>query len=717
MTPATLRLAPPRGRLKQQVMLSRRPGGASAWPSSSASRAGRGSKAHQKASSRAQWMVVRSSPPRQVRRTLRAGTPFKAPCRRLMARSIRLWSPTTCSMANSTVTGALAVVDRLGMNGAPPRSVLMADPPLLTLAGIRFHLGGQTILDGVDLSIAPGERLSLVGRNGAGKSTLLRILAGEPIADGGERFAQPGATVATLPQEPDFTGFASVADYVAADGAPAHRVAAMLGEVRLDGGRRPGELSGGEARRAALARVLVAEPDVLLLDEPTNHLDLPTIEWLEETLGPWKGAYVLVSHDRRFLANLTRAVLWLDRGIVRRLDKGYDSFEGWSAEILEREATERHKLDRLIEHETEWAGKSIRARRTRNEGRLRALRDLRRQRREQIGPTGRATIETGEATQSGALAITARNISKRFGDKVIVRDFSTRIFRKDRVGLIGPNGAGKTTLLRMLIGELEPDTGSVKLGANLEPVVIDQRRAALDPDKTPWEILADRNDHVLVHGRPRHVMTYLREYLFRDEQARQPVRTLSGGERNRLLLARALAAPSNLMVLDEPTNDLDADTLDLLQEALGDYDGTVLLVSHDRDFLDRLVTSTIALEGDGTAIEYAGGYSDYLAQRGPRERPVVAKREKAAPPQRERSSPQRLGYKRERQLAELPKKIAALQAEMAAINEALADADFYSRDPKGFAAKSSRLAAAQAELDAAETEWLELEMLREELGG
>jgi ABC transport system ATP-binding/permease protein len=593
----------------------------------------------------------------------------------------------------------------------------MADPPVLTLAGIRYHLGDQTILDGVDLSVAPGERLSLVGRNGAGKSTLLRILAGEPINDGGTRFAQPGATVATLPQEPDFTGFATVADYVAADGTPGYRVTALLDEVKLDGSRLPSGLSGGEARRAALARVLVAEPDVMLLDEPTNHLDLPTIEWLEARLLDWKGAYLLVSHDRRFLANLARAVLWLDRGIVRRLDRAYDAFEEWSTAILEREATERHKLDRLIERETEWAGKSIRARRTRNEGRLRALGELRKQRRQQIGPTGRATIEVGEAQQSGALAITARHISKRFGDRVIVRDFSTRIFRKDRIGLIGPNGAGKTTLLRMLIGELEPDTGSVKLGANLLPVVIDQRRAALDPDKTPWEILADRNDHVLVRGQPRHVMTYLREYLFRDEQARQPVRTLSGGERNRLLLAKALAAPSNMLVLDEPTNDLDADTLDLLQEALSDYDGTVLLVSHDRDFLDRLVTSTVALEGDGSAIEYAGGYSDYLLQRGPREKPAPAeRRDKPAAP-RERVQPARLGYKRERALAELPKKIEALHAEMAALNQALADPDLYRRNAADFQAKTRRLSAAQAELNAAETEWLELEMLKEELGG
>ena len=601
----------------------------------------------------------------------------------------------------------------------------MADPPLLALSDIRFHLGDQTILAGVDLGIAPGERLSLVGRNGAGKSTLLRILAGAPIADSGERFAQPGATVATLPQEPDFTGHATVGAYVASAltdslGPDDYRVAAILDDMKLESGRDPTTLSGGEARRAALARVLIAEPDVMLLDEPTNHLDLPTIEWLEDKLSKWRGAYVLVSHDRRFLANLTRAVLWLDRGIVRRLDKGYGEFEAWSNDILEREATERHKLDRLIERETEWAGKSIRARRTRNEGRLRALAALRQQRSQQIGPVGRATIEAGSAEASGALVVTARNITKRWGDKVIVEDFSTRIFRKNRIGLIGPNGAGKTTLLKMLMGELEPDSGTVKLGANLMPVVIDQRRIGLDPDKTPWDTLADRNDHVLVRGHLTHVMTYLREYLFRDEQARQPVRTLSGGERNRLLLAKALAAPSNMIVLDEPTNDLDADTLDLLQEALDDYDGTVLLVSHDRDFLDRLVTSTIVLEGDGTAVEYAGGYSDYVAQRGPRPEPASASPSRAkdkapAAPKLAGPAKARLGYKRERALVELPKKIEALQAEIATLQQALADPDLYRRDPKRFQSSTTRIGAAQAEIEAAETEWLELEMLREEL--
>src|SRR5476651_1891524 len=681
--------------------------------------------AHQKPSSTAQWMVVRNWPPRHVSRTPRAGTPWSAPCRRLMARSIRAGSATTCSIPDHTVSLALADVDRFGQNRRQETESYMAAPPLLALSGIRFHLGDQTVLDGVDLSIAPGERLSLVGRNGAGKSTLLRILAGEPIFDGGTRFAQPGATVATLPQEPNFAAHATVGDYVSSAltdslGPDDYRIAAILEEMKLDGDRAPGELSGGEARRAALARVLVGEPDVMLLDEPTNHLDLPTIEWLEDRLSRWRGAYVMVSHDRRFLTTLSRAVLWLDRGIVRRLDKGYGEFEGWSNDIIEREATERHKLDRLIERETEWAGKSIRARRTRNEGRLRALKALREQRRGQIGPVGRATIEAGAAEQSGSLVVTARNVTKRWGDKTIVEDFSTRIFRKNRIGLIGPNGAGKTTLLKMLIGELEPDSGTVKLGANLLAVVIDQRRIGLDPDKTPWETLADRNDHVLVRGHLTHVMTYLREYLFKDEQARQPVRTLSGGERNRLLLAKALAAPSNMIVLDEPTNDLDADTLDLLQEALDDYDGTVLLVSHDRDFLDRLVTSTIALEGDGTAIEYAGGYSDYVSQRGPRIEPtgVTASRAKKKSASRDASGQgERLGYKRERALVELPKKIAALQTEMTALNVALADPELYRRDAKNFQAKTARLGAAQTELDAAETEWLDLEMLKAELQG
>jgi ATP-binding cassette subfamily F protein uup len=604
----------------------------------------------------------------------------------------------------------------------------MPAPPLLALRDVGYHLADQTVLDGASFGVGRGERLCLVGRNGAGKSTLLRIAAGLLAHDAGERFVQPGASIAYLPQEPDLGIAPTVAAYIAGGLGDAadddYRVAQWLTTIRLDGGRDTASLSGGEGRRAAIARAMIGAPDILLLDEPTNHLDLPAIEWLEATLRDWRGGFVLISHDRRFLVNLADAVLWLDRGRVRRLDAGYARFDAWAEDILAREEVERQKLDRLIESETAWSVTSIRARRTRNEGRLRRLRELRETRRALIAQTGRVAMEAGAASASGTLAIEAKAVAKRYGDRVILKPFSSRILRGDRVGIIGPNGAGKTTLLRLLIGELEPDSGTVRRSPTLQPEVIDQRRAALDPTQTVWQALAGRNDHIIVQGTAKHVVGYMRQFLFRDEQARQPVSALSGGERNRLLLAKALAAPSNLLVLDEPTNDLDSDTLDLLQETLADYDGTVLLVSHDRDFLDRVVTSTIALDGDGTAVEYAGGYSDYLLQRGPR--PAATAASSSAPPAPAPSPPPRaadrgkarkLSHKQQRALDALPTTIAALQAEIATLTAALADPELYRRDAAGFAAKTARLAAAQAEVDAAEHDWLELELLREALAG
>jgi ATP-binding cassette subfamily F protein uup len=605
----------------------------------------------------------------------------------------------------------------------------MPPPPILALRDVRYRLGQQVLLDGAELAIGRGERLCLVGRNGSGKSTLLRIAAGELQPDAGERFLQPGTRVGRLEQEPDFTGHATVAAFVAAgldgsDTAAQHRVDAMLDEVRLDGGRDPVTLSGGESRRAALARALVAHPDILLLDEPTNHLDLPTIEWLEARIEAFAGAVLLISHDRRFLERLTRVCLWLDRAIVRRLDAGFVQFDDWSSGILEREAVEAQKLDRLIEREAVWSVQSIRARRTRNQGRMRRLQDLRIERRRLQGPQGLVRMEASGADASGKLAIEAKGIAKSWGEREVLRPFATRILRGDRVGIVGPNGAGKTTLLRLLTGELEPDAGSVRLGVNLRIATIDQKRAALDPEKTVWETLAGRNDQVFLNGKPRHVMSYLRDFLFTDQQARQKVGKLSGGERNRLLLAQALTVPSNLLVLDEPTNDLDMETLDLLQELLADYDGTVLLVSHDRDFLDRVVTSTIAMEGDGSAIEYAGGYTDYRLQRGERAEAKAA----SLPSRGSRAGegarradggatrvPTKLSYKQQRSLEELPKRIEALGREITALQRELADPTLFRRDGGRFAAAGARLATAQSELDAAEHEWLELELQREAL--
>ena len=495
-------------------------------------------------------------------------------------------------------------------------------PPILTLQDVHLTFGGTPLLEGAEFSIGERERLCLIGRNGSGKSTLLKIAAGLIEADKGERFVQPGVTIRYLPQEPDLSGHETVLAYVdegLAPGDDPHRARTLLQNLGLGGDEDPATLSGGEARRAALARVLAAAPDILLLDEPTNHLDLPAIEWLEQELRTSRSALVLISHDRRFLQNLSRTTVWLDRGLTRRLGRGFEAFEAWRDETLEREETDHHKLGRKIVREEHWLRYGVTARRKRNQKRLQTLHDMRAKRRDFRRAAGGVKLTVMESEASGKLVIEAKNIAKSYGDRPIIADFSIQVRRGDRIGIVGPNGAGKTTLINLLTGTLEPDAGTVRLGTKLDMVTLDQAREKLEPGWTVRDALTGgRGDMVHVNGKPKHVVSYMKDFLFQPEQTNTPLHVLSGGERGRLMLARALAEPSNLMVLDEPTNDLDLETLDLLQEMLGDYTGTLLLVSHDRDFLDRVATSVIAWEGsvrEPRWVEYAGGYSDMIAQR------------------------------------------------------------------------------------------------------
>jgi ABC transport system ATP-binding/permease protein len=601
----------------------------------------------------------------------------------------------------------------------------MAPPPLLLLKDITLRFGSTPLLEGATLSIGAGERLCLVGRNGSGKSTLLKIAAGLIEPDGGSRFLQPGATVRYLAQDPDLTGFASTGAFVEAGLGPGddpHRARYLLEGLGLTGEEDPKRLSGGEARRAALAQVLAPDPDILLLDEPTNHLDVVAIEQLEAVLKDSRAALVLISHDRRFLENLSQATVWLDRGITRRLEQGFAAFEAWRDGILEEEELGRHKLDRQIVREEHWLRYGVSARRKRNQRRLEGLLSLRGERTQAKRNRVQADVrlEVQEAGETGRKVIEARGISKSYGDLHLVRDFDIKIARGDRIGFVGPNGAGKTTLINMLTGALSPDTGQVKLGTNLEVATLDQRRERLDPERSVSATLTDGSgDTVIINGEARHVISYMKDFLFSAEQARTPVKALSGGERGRLMLAVALAHPSNVLVLDEPTNDLDLETLDVLQEMLASYPGTVLLVSHDRDFLDRTVTSVVAFEGDGQWVEYAGGFSDMVAQRGhgvvasDAEEPVAkrASREtaaKAAPAQRKRLSPTD-----QHVLKTAPKRIAALGDEIGRLERVLADPDLYVRDREAFTAASDALAKAQTDLAAAEEEWLRVELLRE----
>ena len=593
--------------------------------------------------------------------------------------------------------------------------------PLLQLSDIGLTFGGNPLFSGLDLAIQPGDRLALVGRNGSGKSTLMKVMAGLVQPDQGRRALSPGVGVGYMEQDPDFTGFATLGDWASAHLAPEETYLLDIAAEGLgfDPALDPNTASGGERRRAALARLLSEAPELMLLDEPTNHLDIDAITWLEQRLRETRAAFVLISHDRAFLRALSRAMLWVDRGQVRRLDKGFDAFEDWRDKTWQDEDEARHKLDRKIKAEGRWAVEGISARRKRNQGRVRALQALRAERSAQIRRQGTAALALDGAAPSGRLVAECDGVSKSYGDKLILSNLSLRVLRGDRLALVGPNGAGKTTLLKLLTGEVAPDTGSLRRGTNLEVAVFDQARARLDPNATLWDSLtgdpklgvSGAGDQVMVRGQPRHVIGYLKDFLFDEGQARAPVRSLSGGERARLLLARIMAQPSNLLVLDEPTNDLDMETLDLLQDVLGEYPGTVLLVSHDRDFIDRVATSTLVFQGQGRVAVCAGGWSDAQAQLGPEPEPAApvapaAMRTPKAPATK--AAPTGLTFAERHRLKALPDEIARLEGEIAKLEVLLGDPALYSREPVKFAKATEMLGERQVRLAAAEEEWLTL---------
>jgi ATP-binding cassette subfamily F protein uup len=598
-------------------------------------------------------------------------------------------------------------------------------PPVLQLDAIELTFGGTPLLAGAEMLVHAGDRIALVGRNGSGKSTLLKIAAGQIEPQGGTVFRHPSSTIRYLPQAPDLDGHADVQSYVAAGLGPAddpYRASMLIEALKLRGDAKPVTLSGGEARRAALARVLAPQPDVLLLDEPTNHLDLDTIEWLEDELKRISSAIVLISHDRRFLETVSDSTVWLDRGQTKHNARGFAHFEEWRDTVLEEEERDQHKLGRQIVREEHWLRYGVTARRKRNMRRLGELQSLKAKHRTHRGAQGVAKLEASDAAQSGKLVVEAEAIGKSWGDLAVVRDFSIRIHRGDRIGLVGPNGAGKSTLLKMLIGELTPDSGSIRLGLNLEVASLDQGRTAPKPDETVAHFLTSGGGDTLeVNGQQRHVTAYLKDFLFGPEQARTPVRELSGGERARLILARVLARPANLLVLDEPTNDLDLETLDLLQELVASFDGTVLLVSHDRDFLDRTVTKTIAPDGDGKWTTYAGGYQDMLAQRGVK-RFAMGIGKASSDPKSDTVRPaasapkattkSKLSFKQKFALENLPKQIATLGDDITGLESEMADPKLFARNPERFAKLADQLAAKRTTLETCEHEWLELDMLR-----
>ena len=612
------------------------------------------------------------------------------------------------------------------MNVAPPPTVLvrrgcerardtLAAPvmaaPILAYEDLGIVQGSGWLFRHLDLYIGARDRLALIGRNGAGKSTLLRLIAGAIEADEGRRTLVPGTNVVMLEQEPDLTGCATLADYVLSGARAPERYEAdaIAGQLGIDLTREAATASGGERRRAAIVRALALDPDVLLLDEPTNHLDITAIEWLEEWLGRFRGAFVVISHDRTFLTRLTKQTLWLDRGQLRRNEVGFGGFEAWTDAVHAEEERNAQRLDAKLKIEEHWLQRGVTGRRRRNQGRLAKLKEMRATRAAMIGPQGTAALAMASDDSKTKVVIDAEHVTKSWGDRPVIRDLTFRVARGDRIGVVGANGAGKTTLLRLLTGELEPDSGSVKRARTLDGIVIDQQRRLMAPDKTVREVLADGGEWIDVLGTRKHIHGYLKDFLFDPHLVEAKVGTLSGGERSRLLLAREFARPSNFLVLDEPTNDLDLETLDLLQEVIADYEGTVLIVSHDRDFLDRTVTVTLGLDGSGQVDVVAGGYEDWERRRRPRAEPRKAAAAKEAPaPAPAKPVRAKLSYKDQRDYDLLPARIEALDAAIARDEAALADPALYARDPAGFDRLSQGIAAQRAEKDAAELRWLEL---------